>query len=191
MTADPDNPLVLTVLHASSTAYSFSPDEDITEVIYSLYSPFCPYLSLRTGRGHCEFQIHFSFVCAFVWFKFSVLAAVWATKMNCTLQCCSWNSSFSCCGDCAWASLWGRCITPVPFVCSTHMLLARTLCWSQHFRPVTMLGCFSLVPWTCSVMSSLPWVCRMPMVARGELTVIALSLTPSNVVIVLHMLEAS
>ncbi|XP_070561467.1 dolichyl-diphosphooligosaccharide--protein glycosyltransferase 48 kDa subunit-like [Ptychodera flava] len=31
MTADPDNPLVLDILHASSTAYSFFPDEKITE----------------------------------------------------------------------------------------------------------------------------------------------------------------
>ena len=31
MTADPDNPLVLDVLHASWTAYSFNPDEKITE----------------------------------------------------------------------------------------------------------------------------------------------------------------
>merc|ERR1712170_338152 len=31
MSADPDNPLVLSVLHASSTANSFSPDEQITE----------------------------------------------------------------------------------------------------------------------------------------------------------------
>merc|ERR1711976_95312 len=31
MTADPENPLVLSVLHASSTAYSFNPDEQITE----------------------------------------------------------------------------------------------------------------------------------------------------------------
>jgi len=31
MTADPDNPLVLDVMHASSTAYSFFPDENISE----------------------------------------------------------------------------------------------------------------------------------------------------------------
>ena len=31
MTADPDNPLVLDVLHASWTAYSFDPDSKITE----------------------------------------------------------------------------------------------------------------------------------------------------------------
>lgn len=31
MTADPENPLVLNVLHASSTAYSFNPDEKIEE----------------------------------------------------------------------------------------------------------------------------------------------------------------
>jgi len=31
MTADPDNPLILDVLHASWTAYSFNPDERITE----------------------------------------------------------------------------------------------------------------------------------------------------------------
>lgn len=31
MTADPDNPLVLDILHASWTAYSFNPDEKITE----------------------------------------------------------------------------------------------------------------------------------------------------------------
>ena len=35
MTADPDNPLVLDVLHGSSTAYSFDPDEEITEVVTS------------------------------------------------------------------------------------------------------------------------------------------------------------
>ncbi len=32
MTADPDNPLVLNILHGSSSAYSFNPDEAITEV---------------------------------------------------------------------------------------------------------------------------------------------------------------
>ena len=32
MTADVDNPLVLNVLHASSNAYSFNPDEKISEV---------------------------------------------------------------------------------------------------------------------------------------------------------------
>ena len=32
MVADPDNPLVLNVLHAASTAYSFNPDEKIDEV---------------------------------------------------------------------------------------------------------------------------------------------------------------
>ena len=32
MVADPENPLVLNVLHASSTAYSFDPSEEITEV---------------------------------------------------------------------------------------------------------------------------------------------------------------
>ena len=32
MTADPDNPLVLEILTASSTAYSYFPDEKITEV---------------------------------------------------------------------------------------------------------------------------------------------------------------
>jgi len=31
MTADPENPLVLDVLHASWTAYSFDPDNKITE----------------------------------------------------------------------------------------------------------------------------------------------------------------
>jgi len=31
MTADVDNPLVLDILHASWTAYSFNPDEKITE----------------------------------------------------------------------------------------------------------------------------------------------------------------
>ena len=29
MVADPENPLVLNVLHASSTAYSFNPDDAI------------------------------------------------------------------------------------------------------------------------------------------------------------------
>ena len=33
MVADPDNPLVINVLHASSTAYSFFPDDKITEVM--------------------------------------------------------------------------------------------------------------------------------------------------------------
>lgn len=32
MVADPENPLVLSVLHASSTAYSFSPDKAIDDV---------------------------------------------------------------------------------------------------------------------------------------------------------------
>lgn len=32
MVADADNPLVLNVLHASSTAYSFNPDERVNEV---------------------------------------------------------------------------------------------------------------------------------------------------------------
>lgn len=31
MVADPQNPLLLSVLHASSTAYSFNPDEAVTE----------------------------------------------------------------------------------------------------------------------------------------------------------------
>lgn len=31
MTADTDNPLVLDVLHASSSAYSYNPTEEITE----------------------------------------------------------------------------------------------------------------------------------------------------------------
>ena len=35
MTADSDNPLVLEILTASSTAYSYFPDEKISEVIYS------------------------------------------------------------------------------------------------------------------------------------------------------------
>lgn len=36
MVADPENPLVLSVLHASSTAYSFSPDKAIDDVSYTL-----------------------------------------------------------------------------------------------------------------------------------------------------------
>ena len=35
MTADPQNPLVLDVLHASSTAYSYFANEDISEVYKS------------------------------------------------------------------------------------------------------------------------------------------------------------
>lgn len=33
MVSDPDNPLVLSLLKASSTAYSYKPDEKIEEVI--------------------------------------------------------------------------------------------------------------------------------------------------------------
>lgn len=36
MVADPENPLVLSVLHASSTAYSFSPDKAIDDVSNTL-----------------------------------------------------------------------------------------------------------------------------------------------------------
>jgi hypothetical protein len=36
MTADSDNPLVLNVLHASSTAYSFNPDKNIEDVVSKL-----------------------------------------------------------------------------------------------------------------------------------------------------------
>ena len=32
MVADEENPLVLNVLHADSTAYSFAPDEEVSEV---------------------------------------------------------------------------------------------------------------------------------------------------------------
>ena len=32
MVADPENPLVLNILHASSSAYSFDPDSQINEV---------------------------------------------------------------------------------------------------------------------------------------------------------------
>lgn len=44
MTADSDNPLVLEILTASSTAYSYYPDEKITEVsVYSLFYTTCIY----------------------------------------------------------------------------------------------------------------------------------------------------
>ena len=40
MIADPENPLVLNVLHASSTAYSFDPDSEISEVgILEIFNP--------------------------------------------------------------------------------------------------------------------------------------------------------
>jgi hypothetical protein len=35
MVADPENPLVMNVLHASSTAYSFNPDLKIDDVSIS------------------------------------------------------------------------------------------------------------------------------------------------------------
>ena len=43
MVADPENPLVLNVLHASSTAYSFNPDQKIDDVSF--------YIKSRKGPG--------------------------------------------------------------------------------------------------------------------------------------------
>lgn len=37
MTADSENPLVLNVLHASSTAYSFNPNNKIDEVSFFIF----------------------------------------------------------------------------------------------------------------------------------------------------------
>ena len=36
MVADPDNPLVLNVLHASSTAYSFDPNEEVSQYPHAI-----------------------------------------------------------------------------------------------------------------------------------------------------------
>ena len=44
MVADPENPLVLNVLHASSTAYSFNPDlkiEDVSSMGYCHHFRVC------------------------------------------------------------------------------------------------------------------------------------------------------
>ena len=40
MTADPSNPLVIDILHASPSAYSFNPDEQIKEVGVSIHGFF-------------------------------------------------------------------------------------------------------------------------------------------------------
>lgn len=40
MVSDPENPLVLNVLHASSTAYSHNPVEKIEEVYFLVSDPF-------------------------------------------------------------------------------------------------------------------------------------------------------
>lgn len=62
MVADPENPLVLNVLHASSTAYSFNPDDPVRYVIgvivfthmNHLESWFLPLLAAHTEFVNCK-----------------------------------------------------------------------------------------------------------------------------------------
>ena len=61
MVADPDNPLVLNVLHAASTAYSFNPDEKIDEVgiFLNLKASLCTrYFWTRQPFKHEDLQVN-------------------------------------------------------------------------------------------------------------------------------------
>lgn len=58
MVSDPENPLVLNVLHASSTAYSHNPVEKIEEVYFLVSDPF-QLIAFRV------FDINCTYLCSF------------------------------------------------------------------------------------------------------------------------------